>query len=86
VHLARYPELLQHPYDAAYARLERRRSGIGVAIYAAGTALAWIAPTIALLLFLAMAIFYAVTSSGSRLQGTSEFSTGVEPTSSDAAN
>jgi uncharacterized membrane protein len=72
VHLARCPELLQEPYDAAYARLERRRTATGVATYAAGTGIAWLAPTVALLLFLAMAVFYAVTSSGSRLPDTRE--------------
>lgn len=85
VHLARCPELLHAPYDAAYARLERRRSATGVGTYAAGTAIAWIAPTVALLLFLAMAIFYAVTSSGSRLQDTGELGTGVGPTNPRAA-
>jgi TMEM175 potassium channel family protein len=74
VHLARYPELLHEPYDAAYARLERRRTAMGVATYAAATAIAWLAPIVALLLFLAAAIFYAVTSSGSRLPEPSEVS------------
>jgi uncharacterized membrane protein len=72
LHLARYPELLHEPYDAAYARLERRRTAMGVATYAAATAIAWLAPIVALLLFLAVAIFYAVTSSGSRLPNSSE--------------
>ena len=67
VHLARCPQLLREPYDEAYARLELRRTAMGVATYAAATAIAWLAPIIALLLFLAMAIFFAVTSSGSRL-------------------
>jgi uncharacterized membrane protein len=72
VHLARYPELLRAPYDAAYARLERRRTALGVATYAAATAIAWVAPMVAVLLFLAVAIFYAVTSSGSRLQAAGD--------------
>jgi uncharacterized membrane protein len=75
VHLARYPQLLQPPYDAAYAQLERRRSALGVSIYAAATAIAWIVPIVALLLFLAVAIFYAATSSGSRLPAAGELST-----------
>jgi TMEM175 potassium channel family protein len=74
VHLARYPELLHEPYDAAYAQLERRRTAMGVATYAAATAIAWLAPIVALFLFLAVAIFYAVTSSGSRLPDSSEVS------------
>jgi uncharacterized membrane protein len=72
VHLARYPELLCAPYDAAYARLERRRTALGVATYAAATAIAWVAPMVAVFLFLAVAIFYAVTSSGSRLQAAGD--------------
>jgi uncharacterized membrane protein len=72
VHLARYPQLLCPPYDAAYARLERRRSALGVATYAVATVIAWVFPTVALLLFLATAIFYAATSSGSRLPAVSE--------------
>jgi len=67
VHLARCPDLLHPPYDAAYARRERSRTGFGVATYGVATAVAWLAPIVALLLFLAMAVFYAVTSSGSRL-------------------
>lgn len=74
VHLARCPELLQEPYDAAYARLERRRTAMGVATYAAATAIAWLAPIVALLLFLAVGIFYAATSSGSRLPAAREIS------------
>jgi uncharacterized membrane protein len=72
VHLARYPQLLCSPYDAAYARRERRRTALGVTTYAVATAIAWVVPMLALLLFLATAIFYAVTSSGSRLPATSE--------------
>jgi uncharacterized membrane protein len=72
VHLARCPDLLQEPYDAAYARLELRRTATGTATYAAATGMAWLVPMVALLLFLAMAIFFAVTSSGSRLPATRE--------------
>ena len=67
-HLARYPQLLNAPFDGAYALLERRRTVIGVATYSAATAIAWLVPVLALLLYLAMAVFYAATSSGSRVR------------------
>ena len=72
VHLARYPELLHEPYDAAYARLERRRTAMGVATYAVATAIAWLTPIVAWLLLLGGAVVYAVTSSGSRLPAPSD--------------
>jgi len=63
-HLADKPELLEPGYDAAYARAEWRRGSIGLPIYAIATlvALAW--PLVALALYLAIAVFYAVTSQG----------------------
>ena len=74
VHLGRCPDLLREPYDAAYARLEFRRTAMGTATYAAATGIAWLVPMVALLLFLAMAIFFAATSSGSRLPAAREIS------------
>jgi uncharacterized membrane protein len=65
-HLSRNPQLLNAPFDGPYALLERRRTAIGVATYTAATAIAWLAPVVALLLYLAMAVFYAATSSGSQ--------------------
>jgi uncharacterized membrane protein len=65
-HLSRRPELLNAPFDGPYALLEQRRTAIGVATYAAATAIAWLAPVVALLLYLAMAVFYAATSSGTQ--------------------
>jgi uncharacterized membrane protein len=71
-HLSRNPQLLNAPFDSPYALLERRRTAIGVATYAAATAIAWLAPVVALLLYLAMAVFYAATSSGSQTPGRDE--------------
>jgi uncharacterized membrane protein len=65
-HLSRNPRLLDAPFDGPYALLERRRSAVGVATYAAATAIAWSVPVVALLLYLAMAVFYATTSFGSQ--------------------
>ena len=63
-HLADRPDLLEPGYDRAYARAEWRRGTVGVPIYAAATLVALVAPLISLLLFLAIAILYAVTSQG----------------------
>ena len=66
-HLSRHPHLLHAPFDGSYALLERRRTAIRVSTYAVATAIAWLVPVVALLLYLAMAVFYAATSSGSQL-------------------
>ena len=65
-HLADRPELLEAGYDAAYAQAEWRRGSIGVPIYAVATLVALVLPLVALALYLAIAILYAVTSQGSR--------------------
>ena len=65
-HLGRYPDLLASGYSAAYARAERRRSAVGVIFYGLGIAVAVVAPLVAVLLFLASAVFYAFTAAGSR--------------------
>ncbi len=62
--LARRPELLRPPYTAAWARRERIRGALGASIYAAGIGIAWISPLVAMGLFLALALFYAVTARG----------------------
>jgi len=63
-HLADRPELLEPGYDSAYARAEWRRGTVGVPIYAAATLVALVSPIVSLLLFLGIAILYAVTSQG----------------------
>jgi uncharacterized membrane protein len=63
-HLADRPDLLEPGYDAAYARAEWRRGSIGVPIYAAATLVAFVQPIVSLLLYLAIAVLYAVTSQG----------------------
>jgi uncharacterized membrane protein len=63
-HLADRPELLDHGYDAAYARAEWRRGFVGLPIYAAATLIALIFPLLALALYLAIAVLYAATSQG----------------------
>lgn len=63
-HLADRPELLEPGYDAAYARAEWRRGTVGVPIYAGATLVAFVAPIVSLLLYLSIAILYAITSQG----------------------
>lgn len=65
-HLARHPELLQDPFDAAYARREVRRSLVGVVVYAIGIGVAVALPLLAVVLFIASAVFYALTAQGSK--------------------
>lgn len=63
-HLADHPELLEPEYDAAYARSELKRGWLGVPIYVAATIIAIFLPLLALLLYGAIAVIYAVTSQG----------------------
>jgi uncharacterized membrane protein len=63
-HLADRPELLEPGYDAAHARTELRRGVLGVPIYAAATAVSFVAPLLALALYAGIAALYAITSQG----------------------
>jgi uncharacterized membrane protein len=63
-HLADHPELLEPEYDAAYARSELKRGWLGVPIYVAATIIAIFLPLLALLLYGAIAVIYAITSQG----------------------
>lgn len=65
-HLAHHPELLAGRYTSGYARAERRRSAVGVLFYGLGIVVALLAPLVAVLLFLASAVFYGLTAQGSR--------------------
>jgi uncharacterized membrane protein len=67
-HLADQPELLEPGYDATYARAEWRRGTVGVPIYAAATLVALVQPLVSLLLYLAIAVMYALTSQGSSVR------------------
>ncbi|MBS1679715.1 MAG: DUF1211 domain-containing protein [Actinobacteria bacterium] len=62
--LARRPELLCPPYTAAWARRERLRGALGVAIYTGGIGVACLSPLLAMGLFLFVALFYVVTARG----------------------
>lgn len=64
--LVRRPELLEPPFDAAFARAEGSRSWVGVVIYAVCIGVGVLSPVAALGLYLAVALFYAFTSQGWR--------------------
>jgi uncharacterized membrane protein len=63
-HLADRPDLLEPGYDSAYARAEWKRGTIGLPVYAAAALVAFAWPVLSLLLYLGIAILYAVTSQG----------------------
>jgi uncharacterized membrane protein len=65
-HLARHPELLERPWTPAYAKRELKRSAFGVVAYGIGIAVAGAVPLLAIVLFVVAAVFYAITSGGSR--------------------
>jgi len=68
-HLADRPELLEPPFDAAYARAELRRGSIGPVIYALAIPVAIVAPIVALVFYVGIAVLYAVTNQGTRVGG-----------------
>ena len=63
-HLADRPDLLEAGYDTAYARAEWKRGTIGLPVYAVATLVALVWPIVSLLLYLGIAVLYAVTSQG----------------------
>ena len=59
------PELLRHPDDAGYFHNERRRAVAGIIPYSLAGALGYfVNPLIALIIFVLLPAFYAVTSEG----------------------
>lgn len=63
-HLARVPHLFRPQFDAAFARREGIRAWVGVVAYAGCGALALLSPYLAAFLYLAIGVFYALTSGG----------------------
>ena len=63
-HLADHPELLEPDYRPEDARAEVRRGWLGVPIYAFATVISFVQPLVALVLYVAIAFLYAVTSQG----------------------
>jgi uncharacterized membrane protein len=66
-HLADRPDLLEPPFDASYARAELRRGSIGPVIYALAIPVAVVAPLVALVFYIAIAVLYAITNQGTRV-------------------
>jgi uncharacterized membrane protein len=82
-HLADRPELLEPGYSVAYVRAESRRGFVGLPVYATATVVALVAPLVALVAYLAIAILYAYTSQGAPIprntDGAQEGGLGATP-------
>jgi uncharacterized membrane protein len=63
-HLSRHPELFESGFGAAYARTELRRGALGPLVFALAIPVALVAPVVALLLFVGIAVLYALTNQG----------------------
>jgi hypothetical protein len=63
-HLVRVPSLFRPPFDAAFARREGARAWVGVFAYLGCGALSFVSPYLAAFLYLAIGVFYALTSQG----------------------
>ena len=63
-HLTRHPELFEAGFGAAYARAELKRAVLGPAIYVVAIPVAIVAPIVALLFYVGIAILYALTNQG----------------------
>lgn len=64
-YLHRHPDLIEQGVDRGFCRGERLRALTGVLLYIAAGALGYlVAPLVALVIFLALPIFYAITSEG----------------------
>ena len=67
------PELFRPGFDTEFARREGLRAWVGIVAYACCIAVGIVVPVAALILYLAVAVFYAVTS-----QGWSQFGSDTE--------
>lgn len=63
-HLLRHPELLEPEHHPDRARAELGRGWLGVPIYGAATLISLVSPVAALVLYVAIAAIYAITSQG----------------------
>jgi uncharacterized membrane protein len=66
IHLKKHVDLLEPEYGLDYARAEGRRAVIGPLIYLFAIPIAIVAPLIALLLYIGIAVLYALTNQGVR--------------------
>jgi uncharacterized membrane protein len=63
-HLMDHPDLLEPEFNLASAQSELGRGWLGVPIYAAATVISLFLPLLALILYVAIAALYAITSQG----------------------
>jgi TMEM175 potassium channel family protein len=64
-YLSRHPEALQHEDDDRFFASERLRAVVGAGLYAIAGVMGYlVAPGLALAIFIALPIFYAITSEG----------------------
>lgn len=64
-HLHEHPELVEEDVAEGFFNGERTRAGVGMVLYATAGVLGYLAaPPIALVIFLALPVFYAITSQG----------------------
>jgi uncharacterized membrane protein len=63
-HLVRQPDLFAPPFTVESARGERPRTVIGTVGYAVAIGVAYAAPILAVVLFIAAAVYFAVTAQG----------------------
>jgi uncharacterized membrane protein len=75
-HLSRHPELLERPEEGDLIAAQRSRPWVGVASYAAAGILGWlVSPILALVLFIWMIVYHAVTSEGLQANRIARFLT-----------
>jgi TMEM175 potassium channel family protein len=63
-HLVNHQELFEPPYGLTYARGELRRATIGPIVYVVAVPIALVAPILALMFYIAIAMLYAITNQG----------------------
>jgi uncharacterized membrane protein len=63
-HLVNHQELLEPPYGLAHVRAELRRATIGPIVYVVAIPIAIVAPILALVFYIAIAVLYAITNQG----------------------
>jgi len=68
-HIVRHPELLEPPLTVGDARAELRRATIGPVVYLVAVPIALVAPLIALVFYIGIALVYAVSNQGSIADG-----------------
>jgi TMEM175 potassium channel family protein len=71
-HLRNRPELLEPGYDTMFADAALRRNFVGPLIYGAAAVVALVAPVVALVLYVAIALFFASVRQGGAARGAAD--------------